>query len=203
MGPENVFDQYYTFSSNSEELIESFPTRLTAELYEIYIREFGRFAAKVHLKVPWFVPTEFGGVGLKSFGRHGPTALDRAVCSLLYHDGLVVAKATKATPWAFHQGVQQMLPSCLSLSSEDSDFDDWYGYATKVHFQNSVFYEDFGLIYRDTAKDGQRVIRKNEKIWSRYVRAAAKRQPRYDFEFPVGSRLRPVVRSPVEGPCLF
>jgi hypothetical protein len=203
MGPESVFDEYFTFSSNSDELVDTFPDRLVAICYEQYIRDFGRFASSNHLKLPWFVPREYGGVGLRAYGRHRPTALDLGASYLIDADDVGFPTIKKETVWKFHEGVSLTLPKTISRFG-DSQYDDWYGYATKVFFQTAVVDNNFDIIYSDHGRSPVKALRRSERTWSKYVQQIKSgRVTNYVFEFQAKSRLKPCVLGPIDGPCLF
>lgn len=206
MGPENLFDEFFTFSSNSDELLETFPERLLSVCYEQYIRDFGRFAEKTNLRVPWYVPKEYGGVGLRSFGRHRPSPLDRATCALMADGFDRPVSVKKETVWKFHSAVQASLENDLHYEEDGGcAYDKWYGLAVKFAFQRCINQENFDMVYCDHDKSRvQGSLRKNEKIWRKYTKMA-KSCDRFNhcYQFIPGTNLKPVFLETEESQCLF
>lgn len=205
MGPENLFDEYFTFSSNSQELLNSFPNQLLEVCYTQYIRDFGRFASKVHLQVPWFVPKDYGGAGLASFGKRCPTPLDRATCSLIHRQNVKVASCKKETIWKFHERVEELIEDDLYHHEDGGEYDSWYAYATKVCFQRAISNDDSNSIFSDLG--ASRVIgalRRNEKMWKKFTNLA-KKSDSFDYSFclEIEKPEKPVFLPSLEEPCLF
>jgi hypothetical protein len=194
MGTENIFDPYYTFSSNSYELLEGFPERLLEPCYNQYLRDFGRFAKKINLKLPWFVSKEFGGVGLAQYKEHRATPLDRACCDTFRVNQQIFPTIKKDTPWVIHSEVMKYLDQ-PEMSEDSSSYDEWYGYAVKSHFHRCCATGEFSKLYVDTQKDVSLTVRRCEKLWSKMVKnLPSTANYHYKFERTV-TNLYPVLYS--------
>lgn len=199
MGPENIFDEYFTFSSNSYELIETFPEGLVDLCHRQYHRDFGRFATSNKIKIPWYVPKHFGGVGLAPYGDRGPSSLDRAACHYFYANKTRFQTIGKDMTWTVHKNVQAFLP--IKGHSEDkSSYDNWYGHAVKTLFLRSCFDNNFDMLYKEPRNEYIRALRSAESAWQRVLK---QKLSNYSFEIPQSDpKFYPNILPELESSCV-
>jgi len=175
MGTESVFDKFCNFGQNSGELLRTLPDFCKESVYADYIRNFGQIAKTCNIKVPWYVPQHYGGVGIRPFGKRqfgekqerGPSLKDRRVCSLLKKDGIVFPSFTRDQKWSIHKSVSDMFKA--SASTDDStEYDKYYGVAVASVFYRAVLTDNYELLYADGKQHNTvKLLRRAEKIWSK------------------------------------
>jgi len=175
MGTESVFDRFCNFGENSKELLRTLPEFCKDSVYTQYIQEFGRIAKTCNIKIPWFVPQKYGGVGIVPYGTRklneakarGPSRRDRRVCSLLKKDNITFPLFTKDQKWSIHRNVQPLF-ACSELSEDPTEYDKYYGIAVASIFFSAVLTRKYELIYGTGPQvETVKLLRRAERIWAK------------------------------------
>jgi hypothetical protein len=79
IGMDDLDDQYSNLSVRCKKVIELAPERLQKDVYKSFIQAHLTLLKKTRL--PWFMPTWIGGIGLPITAENQPSELDRRVAS--------------------------------------------------------------------------------------------------------------------------
>jgi len=169
MGTEDIFDKFCNFGQNSRDLLKTVPDFCKDSVYTEYIREFGSIAKKCNIKIPWFVPQSFGGVGLQPHSKWQPSRKDRCVCSLIRKDNFRFPLLGKDQMWKVHKSVERMFDSVERI--EDSTlYDEFYTYGCLSVYFDAVLSSDYSTVYSDgSARDTVKVLRSAERVWAKLL----------------------------------
>jgi hypothetical protein len=168
LGPENIFDEYSNFSANAKDLLETLPEGCKDPIYGIFIRRFGRFVKANKIKLPWYVPRCYGGVGLVPYGRYCPKdGRDFSICSLFQKKGETFMITKKESNWILHKRFLELIDACnLPLVEDSPGYDEFYG-RTMVNMYLAACSD--GRVMKDLWCDSQdttnHAIRRAEKRW--------------------------------------
>ena len=168
-GNENIFDEYSNFSANAKDLLETLPEGCKGPIYKVFIRKFGRFAKANRIRLPWFVPRSYGGVGLTPYGSHQPSPQDLSICKLFREKGTHFQIVKKESNWILHKRFLELMDSCnLPLVDDSSGYDVFYG-RMMVNMYLAACAD--GRVMSDLWKDAQETtnhaIRRAEKLWKK------------------------------------
>jgi len=167
MGPEDIFDKFCNFGQNSKDLLNTLPEFCKTSVYNEYLREFGRIAKKCNIKIPWFVPQCYGGIGIRPYGEWQCSRKDRRVCSLLKKDNVKFPNFSKDQTWVTHKAVVKVF-DYADLSDDSDQYDHHYGLLCTAVFFDSVIRHDFSMIYSDSIhKNTVALLRRAERIWAK------------------------------------
>jgi hypothetical protein len=181
-GVESVFSKYGSFSANSSELLKTVPSELRELIYREFLREFGRVhQAMGKPNVPWFVPREYGGFGLKPAFGYGPSDLNRAVCAEMKKTGKSFRKA-EVPVWLLHMLTQKELDSVTPVD-DSYGYESFYSTISKYCFLNRCSQGVFHDLHRDAKADAQqrRAVRAAERSYTKLVRTIG--EDNYDWTF--------------------
>jgi len=140
MGPEDIFGEYSSFRSNSKDLLETLPDSCKAAWYDIFIKNFKVLARQWDLHLPFFVPVQYGGVGLLPFGRWQPSRQDRSICKLFKLKGKLFPPCKKESLWIVHKTIMHDVKQIcepqspndwenVPMCEESPGWDEFYGEA--------------------------------------------------------------------------
>jgi len=175
----DLCDEYVSFRANALDLLSSTPHFLKSACYHFMIKQFGKFAKKINLRVPWFVPSEYGGVGLPQrsywialrdnrgdedgylyFQDHSPSDKDKLICKSLYDQKIHFPSLGKYATWRFHSEFLKFIDGCHMIEQEP---DFTYSALNLDCFLSGS--EDPSLYYVDRDVDRIEQLRRNEKLW--------------------------------------
>jgi len=176
-GPEDVFSKYGAFCDSSKSLLTTVPLELRPFLYDTFVRDFGRLAKKLSLKLPWFVPRRYGGVGLMPYGEHRGNKQDRAICSIISRTGRCMPDNPVKASWRVHSLCNKEM-SCVPRVEDSYGYDTFYGILVKYKFLDACARGSFNEIYDPVDAKGclQRSVRVAERLVRRIKLAGARRE---------------------------
>jgi hypothetical protein len=161
----DIFSQFSNISSYSKDLLESVPSQQSAAVYELFIRNYGAFAAENGIRLPWFVPRCWGGVGIYPFMGWQPSPKDGAIVS--YMRGKESFRVNdKDMIWSFHKLYNEFFKDCY----QDENGEDGLAYRewNKYVFLSCAKMPQ--MIFNDTPRStGLSQLRQAERTWRRYL----------------------------------
>jgi hypothetical protein len=166
MGPDSVFDEFSSFSANSKDLLETLPESCKTEIYDIFVWLFKRLATHLGIRLPFFVPREYGGVGLRPHGKWQPTKHQRSLAKLFREKGEIFEILKKDSNWQMHKKFLELIDVMnLPLVEESPGYDTFYGNMMVNLFlvhasDNSV------ELWKDSRKMDGKCLRRAEKRWA-------------------------------------
>lgn len=190
MGAADVMDEYCSFSSNSKDLLATLPDTCIDVMYDYFIYRFKQLAEKMRLRLPFFIPCEYGGVGLKPYGRHQPSKMDKSICKWLKLKGTYIPRVRADSCWSVHRNVQKIVKQQfgnLPLVEDSPGWDNFYGRAVMNEFLRSasdVEHHHHSQVFSEGSKLSAKALRPIEKIWGKmeklYARGGAPSCKDYD-----------------------
>jgi len=162
-----------SIGARARELYYSCPDSLRSKVMTEYVRVNSQLFKT--FRVPWYIPEEFGGLGLPPHLRYdtqtwvGPTEWELRRAASIMLDRSEEVSRTVDTPWHVHKLAMSRFPAkpTPTLSEKDADKTEFvYGkVCVSLLFDSSVSEED--LFSKDTVSDGVRALRCNERLWSK------------------------------------
>lgn len=178
-----LFGGYDTIGSKAWQLKKLTPEFLWEEVYRRFLNRFRNSLNGEPIRVPWFIPTCFGGLGLPppTDGKFWPKRwMDNRLARLVANGKFGDPRAyVAAANWKIHKQVLSQLPEKLIVVERDSaeaemfstSFDRLYGAKCVEQMFRGTLAE---LFESDPKPMGQYVLRQNERVWAKAYRDHSK-----------------------------
>jgi len=193
VGADAIADADITFGARCRELIKFCPEELRYNVMALFIRHHRKVLDQAGA-CPWFVPEEFGGVGLPTVitpeedrdGRRpawGPTDLDLKIAQRISEmprrsDGKLkypVGRIPAKTVWEVHRVVMSMLPDCIVYGNPSPEEERTYNIIYGAMCYNTVLMD--ADIWKGTknvsaihARQYTAVLKQNRRSWRNALR---------------------------------
>jgi len=161
-----------TIGSRARDLIESSPPSLRSEVMKKFISHHIEILKSV--RVPWFVPESFGGVGLPLVEGYTVSELDLRVAARIRErpSDFPVGKIPGEAPWRVHRFIMERLPVPVELGLGSAEhiaaFDRLYGLLAV----DTLFTVSFRKLFGTGGHNG--VLKQNERSWRKALLSAGK-----------------------------
>jgi len=174
----DIYDTYQGMGARARELISWCPPLSRG----IVMKEFigNHWDALHRVQLPWHIPVQYGGVGLPvvvSWGsrekpRYGPSKQNLVALAMIkkHPDLYAVGPLPLDATWDIHSLIMKRLPPLETFTAtkgEEHKFSNLYGMMAI-----DVMLTEENLLRRSDAQNVRSVIRRNEKSWSRALKAA-------------------------------
>lgn len=159
---DTVYDKFSSFSHISFEIKRLTPDFLFERVYKMYLKKVSNLMKQHQLVLPYFVPKEFGGLGLYPYAPF-VNQQDFMFCECITSDDIDVGLLRTEAPWKIHNLVLRRIPTTTRVPSECSKFDDIYKFLCFRAFVESPLEE----MYETPASKMLYILRRNQKVWNR------------------------------------